>query len=158
MRTFISMLVQVLIRLGTPTQLSQYEIKGMNLLVNCNPSQRGCCIMSALATQLLHIILFHDDIMQLDLKKFSPWYTCDTSLHRVSAISVHYFWRYEHFSERHFYFSWSDFVAFSRNLCTIQIPYNNITILILGFMVLKPTSLNPVFQSRNRFWKIFTES
>ena len=29
--------------------------------------------------------------------------------HRVSAMSVHYFWRYEHYSVRHFHFWRSDF-------------------------------------------------
>ena len=90
-----------------------------------NLAQRGCCIRSPLATKLLHTVLFHEDITQLEQKNSSPWYTCDRSLHRVSVISVHYFWRYEHFTERHFHFSWSDFVACSRNLWTTQIPCNN---------------------------------
>ena len=33
-----------------------------------------------------------------------------------------------------------------------------IIILNIGFMVLKTTGLNPVFQRKNPFWKIFTES
>ena len=60
-----------------------------------------------------------------EAKNSSPWYICDQSLHWVSAISVHYFWRYEHFTERHFQFSWSDFVAWSRNLWTTQMPCND---------------------------------
>ena len=44
-----------------------------------------------LATKLLHVVLFHEDITQQDLKKSSPWYPCDKRLHRVSAMLVHYF-------------------------------------------------------------------
>ena len=66
--------------------------------------KRGCCIRSPLVTKLLHTVLFHEDITQLEQKKSNPWYTCDWSLHRVSSISAHYFWRYEHFTERHFHF------------------------------------------------------
>ena len=80
---------------------------------------------SPLATKLLHIVLYQDDITQPDLKKSSPWRTCDLSLYKVTAIFVHYFWRYEQFSERHLNFSWSDFAVFSRNLWTTQIPCNN---------------------------------
>ena len=55
----------------------------------------------------------------MDLKNSSPWYTCDLSLHRVSAMSVHYFWRYKHFSERHFNFHFwrSDFTAIPTGNC-----------------------------------------
>ena len=41
-------------------------------------------------------------------------------LHKFCAC-----WRYEHFTERNFHFSWSDFVAWSRNLWTTQMPCNN---------------------------------
>ena len=82
-------------------------------------------VMSPLVTKLFLVVLIHKNITQLDLKKSRPWYTCDLSLHQVSAMSVHYLWRYEHFSERHFSFLWSDFVAFSRNLWATQIPCYN---------------------------------
>ena len=94
-------------------------------ILHSNSQQRGCCIRSPLATKLLHTVLFREDITQLEQKNSSPWYTCDLSLHQVSAISVHYFWRYEHFTERHFHFSWSYFVACSKNLWTTQIPCIN---------------------------------
>ena len=34
--------------------------------------KRGCCIRSPLATKLLHTILFHEDITQLEQKNSSP--------------------------------------------------------------------------------------
>ena len=86
---------------------------------------KGLLYYVTLATKLFEVVLLHKDITQLEQKNSSPWYTCDQSLHRVSAISVHYFLRYEHFTERHFHFSWSDFVAWSRNLWTTQMPCNN---------------------------------
>ena len=64
--------------------------------------------------------LFHRSKTEGSKKKSSPWYTCELSLYQVSAISVHYFWRYELLSERHFHFLRSDFVACSRNLWTTQ--------------------------------------
>ena len=33
---------------------------------------------SPLATKLVHIVLFHDDITQRDLKKSTTWYTCES--------------------------------------------------------------------------------
>ena len=57
-----------------------------------------------LVTKLFETVLLHEDITQLEQKNSSPWYTCDLSLHQVSAMYVHYFWKYEHFSERHFHF------------------------------------------------------
>ena len=36
--------------------------------------ERGCCIRSHLATKLLHVVLFHEDITQRDLKKCRPRY------------------------------------------------------------------------------------
>ena len=71
------------------------------------------------------VVFFHEDITQQDLKNASPWYTCHKSLHKVPAMLVHYFWRYEHFSRDHFYISRSDFVACSRKLWTTQIPCKN---------------------------------
>ena len=68
-----------------------------------------CCIASPLATKLLHIVLFHEDITQLKQKNYSRWYTRDLSLHWVSAMLVHYFYRYENFSVPHFHSWWSDF-------------------------------------------------
>ena len=118
--------------------------------------KRGCCIRSPLATKLLHVVLFCEDNTQRDLKKSSPWYTCDLSLHRVSAMSVHCFGRYEHVTEPHFHFLWSDFVACSRNLWTTQIPCNNYN--YSEYRVLKTPGLNPVFQRKNQFWKIFIKS
>ena len=35
-------------------------------------------------------------------------------------MSVHYFWRYEHFFDWHFHFLWCEFVDCSRNLWTTQ--------------------------------------
>ena len=87
--------------------------------------KRGCCIRSPLVTKLYEVVLLREDLTQRDLKNSRPWYTCDLSLHRVSAMSVHYFWRYEHVTENHFHFPWSDFVACSRNLWTTQIPCND---------------------------------
>ena len=75
--------------------------------------QKGLLHYVTLATKLLHVVLFHDDITQRDLKKSSSWYTSDPSLNRVSAMSVHYFWRNEHFSERHFRVWRSDFANIS---------------------------------------------
>ena len=40
----------------------------------------------------------------------------------------------------------SDFIACSQNLWTTQIPCNNMIIHNIGFMVLKTTGLNPVFE------------
>ena len=62
--------------------------------------QRGCCIRSPLATKLLHGVLFPEDITQQDLKNLALGiqFTCDKKLHQVSAMSVHYFWSFEHFS------------------------------------------------------------
>ena len=85
--------------------------------------QKGLLHYVTLATKLLHVVLFHEDITQLEQKKSSPWYTCNESLHQVLAMLVHYFWRFKHFSERHFYFSLSDFVACSRYLWTTQIHF-----------------------------------
>ena len=45
----------------------------------------------------------------------------------------------------------SDFIACSQNLWTTQIPCNNIIIHNIGFMVLKTTGLNPVFQRKIHF-------
>ena len=53
--------------------------------------KRGCCIRSPLVTKLFEVVLLHEDVTQPELKKSSPLYTCDLSLHRVSALSVHYF-------------------------------------------------------------------
>ena len=66
--------------------------------------QRGCCIRSPLVTKLFEVVLFREDVTQRELKNSSHWNTCDLSPHRVSAMSVHYFWRYEHFSERQRHF------------------------------------------------------
>ena len=63
-------------------------------------AQKGLLHYVTLATKFLHVFLFHEDITQKDLKNSRLWYTCGLSPHRVLAISVHYFWRYEHFSER----------------------------------------------------------
>ena len=57
---------------------------------------------------LLHYVTFGDESFAICLttpweyytagwKKSSPLYTCYISLHQVSAMSVHYFWRFEHF-------------------------------------------------------------
>ena len=41
------------------------------------------------AMKLLHVVVFHEDITQRDLKKASPWYTtCDLRLHQVSVIDL----------------------------------------------------------------------
>ena len=50
-----------------------------------------------------YCLKFHEDITPLEQKRSSP-YTCDLNLHRASAMLVHYFWRYEHFSVRQFDF------------------------------------------------------
>ena len=71
---------------------------------NVSVFKRGCCIRSPLVTKLFEVVVLHEDITQRDLKNSSHWCTCDLSPHRVLAMSVHYFWRYEHFSECHFYF------------------------------------------------------
>ena len=34
-------------------------------------TQRGCCFRSPLATKLLHMVLFHDDFTQPDVKKMT---------------------------------------------------------------------------------------
>ena len=52
---------------------------------------KGLLHCITLVTKLLHIVLFHEDITQPDLKSSSPWYKCDLRLHRVSAMLVHYF-------------------------------------------------------------------
>ena len=54
----------------------------LNVVEFCHNLQRGCCIWSPLATRLLHNVLFHDDITQPDLKKSSPWCSCDLSLYQ----------------------------------------------------------------------------
>ena len=52
---------------------------------------------SPMVTKLLQVLLLLEDITQRDRIKSSPWYTCNISWHQVSAMSVHYFSRYEHF-------------------------------------------------------------
>ena len=94
------------LKLFGPTIVFDQNLFGPN---NFFCVQKGLLHYVILATKLLYVILFHEDITQQDLKISSPWYTCDKSLHQVSTMSVHYFWRYDHFSERHFYFLWSDF-------------------------------------------------
>ena len=89
---------------------------------NCRAT-KGLMHYLTLATKHFEVVLLRKDITQLEQKNSSPWYTCDQSLHRVSAISVHYFWRYEHFTEHHYHFSWSDFVACNRNLWTTKIHF-----------------------------------
>ena len=66
-------------------------LKGLLRHIFVEMGQRGCCIRSPLAAKLLHVVLFHDYITQPDIKKSSPFHTCDLSLHWVSAMSVHYF-------------------------------------------------------------------
>ena len=53
--------------------------------------ERGCSGLSHLVTKVLLVVLLQEDITDRDLKKSRPWYTCDLSLHQVSAMSVHYF-------------------------------------------------------------------
>ena len=115
--------------------------------------QRGWCIRSTLATKLLHIVLLHEDNTQQDLKNSSPRYTYDKNLHQLSAMLVHYFWKYAHFSEHHFPFSWSDFVACSRNLWTTKINCFVIIIIvpIIGFMVLKRLAWTQCFNAKIGF-------
>ena len=66
--------------------------------------KRGCCIRSPLVTKLFEVVLLHEGIIERNLKNSSPWYTWGLGPHRVLAMSVHYFWRYKHFSEHHFHF------------------------------------------------------
>ena len=68
----------------------------------------------------------------LTLKKFNPWYTCDLSLHQVSAMSMSYFERYEHFSVPHFHFLGSHFGTDRKSLTTIIFCQNKIWSKIFG--------------------------
>ena len=61
--------------------------------------------------RLAKTLVDHYFLPKPQLQPSNAWYTCNLSPHRVLAMSVHYFWRYEHFSERHFHFRHSDFVA-----------------------------------------------
>ena len=94
--------------------------KGIYIFQTKFSVQRGCCIRSPLARKLLHVFLFHEDNTQRDLNNSSPWYACDLSLHWVSAMYVHYFWRYEHFSERQRHFLALRFYSYPGKSVTAQ--------------------------------------
>ena len=106
--------------------------------------KRGCCIRSPLATKLLHVVLFHEDNTQRELTK-NP------------AIGIHVTEAYTEFQQ-------CPFITFEDmnillSATSNKIPCNNnIIIPNIGFMVLKTTDLNRVFQRKNQFWKIFTKS
>ena len=53
--------------------------------------KRGYCFRSPLVMKLFEVVLLHEDIIQLEQKNSSHWYTCNLSPHRVSAMFVHYF-------------------------------------------------------------------
>ena len=82
--------------------------------------KRGWCIRSPLVTKLFEVVLLSEDVTQRDLKNSSSWCTCDLSLHQVSAMSVHYFWRYEHFSERQRHFFALRFHSYLWSGCRAQ--------------------------------------
>ena len=89
-------------------EITSIQIFSSKLAGTC---QRGCCIRSPLGTKLCEVVLFHEDITQLEQKNSSHCYTCGLRPHRVSAMSVHYFWRYKQFSEPSAIFWRSDFTA-----------------------------------------------
>ena len=111
-----------------------------------------------LATRLLQIVLFHEDITQQDQKNPA------LCIQVIKAYTKFQQCRCINFEDMNIFLST---IFIFRGLILLLVAetseqhrYLVMMIIIpnIGFMVLKTTDLNPVFQCKNQFWKLFTKS